>query len=242
MKILIIGESCEDVFIYGDCNRLNPEAPTPVFVPKETKKNDGMAANVKSNIISLGYKCDFLTNPEKCVKTRYVDDQSNYILLRVDNDIKYTPMNIDLSKLSIYDIVIISDYNKGLLSESLISDIIRHSKVTIIDTKKEIGEWIIDCDFIKINEKEYLENKKFIDNNLLDKTIITMGGRGCKLKNKTIKGYKVEVRDVVGAGDTFLSALSVKYLETKDIYESMEFANNRSGEVVQKRGVSLSNK
>ena len=26
-KILIIGECCEDVYVYGDVNRINPEAP-----------------------------------------------------------------------------------------------------------------------------------------------------------------------------------------------------------------------
>jgi bifunctional ADP-heptose synthase (sugar kinase/adenylyltransferase) len=44
MKILVIGEKCEDVFIYGDTNRLSSEAP--VSIPKCTKRNDGMSANV----------------------------------------------------------------------------------------------------------------------------------------------------------------------------------------------------
>ena len=32
-SILIIGDSCKDVFIYGDIERISPEAPIPVFVP-----------------------------------------------------------------------------------------------------------------------------------------------------------------------------------------------------------------
>ena len=33
MNILVIGDSCKDVFIYGDIERISPEAPVPVFKP-----------------------------------------------------------------------------------------------------------------------------------------------------------------------------------------------------------------
>ena len=33
MKVLIIGDSCKDIFIYGKVKRLTPEAPVPVFNP-----------------------------------------------------------------------------------------------------------------------------------------------------------------------------------------------------------------
>jgi bifunctional ADP-heptose synthase (sugar kinase/adenylyltransferase) len=33
MKILVIGDSCEDVFRYGNVDRIAPEAPIPVIVP-----------------------------------------------------------------------------------------------------------------------------------------------------------------------------------------------------------------
>ena len=50
MKILVIGDSCQDVFIYGKCERLCPDAPVPVFIPLKTKKIGGMAFNVYENI------------------------------------------------------------------------------------------------------------------------------------------------------------------------------------------------
>ena len=46
MRILVIGEKCIDEFIYGQCTRLNPEAPTPVFIEKKRIENQGMAGNV----------------------------------------------------------------------------------------------------------------------------------------------------------------------------------------------------
>ena len=56
MKILVIGESCRDVFIYGACDRLAPEAPVPVFNPLRTVENGGMARNVYKNLEALGAK------------------------------------------------------------------------------------------------------------------------------------------------------------------------------------------
>ena len=53
MKVLVIGDSCEDVFIYGDIERISPEAPIPVFKPTHEKSNSGMAKNVSSNVESL---------------------------------------------------------------------------------------------------------------------------------------------------------------------------------------------
>ena len=229
------------IFLYTvGCERLNPEAPTPVFVPDYQVTNDGMAGNVKNNINALGYSCEFITNKKKCDKTRYVEEQSNYILLRVDKDIKYRPLIYNsLPNLKDYDVVIISDYNKGLISEKLIEKISINANLTFIDTKKEIGEWIKHCDFIKLNNKEYEKNKIFIDNNIKEKTIITLGNGGCKLNRTNISTKKVEVRDVVGAGDTFLSALSIKYLENNDIIEAMKFANQCASEVVKHRGVTI---
>ena len=54
MKVLIIGEVCEDVFIYGDVNRLSPEAPIPIIEPKLQTINKGLAGNVQSNLSALG--------------------------------------------------------------------------------------------------------------------------------------------------------------------------------------------
>ena len=50
MRILVVGDSCKDVFVYGKVNRLTPEAPVPVFNPTATKTNDGMARNVSNHV------------------------------------------------------------------------------------------------------------------------------------------------------------------------------------------------
>ena len=46
-----------------------------------------------------------------------------------------------------------------------------------------------------------------------------------------------ETIDVSGAGDTFTASFTLKYLETRDINESITFANEMASIVVSKRGV-----
>ena len=62
MKFLVIGDSCTDIFIYGKCERICPEAPVPVFTPTGATRNGGMAKNVQANVIALGIECDVITN------------------------------------------------------------------------------------------------------------------------------------------------------------------------------------
>jgi len=87
-KVLIIGESCKDIFNYGNCDRLCPDAPVPVFNGINTVETNGMAMNVAQNITSLGVAVDILTNDgwEKSKKSRYIDDKTNQMLLRIDEN------------------------------------------------------------------------------------------------------------------------------------------------------------
>ena len=63
MKILVIGETCRDLFVYCDSNRLFPEAPVPVMNIVDQRDTPGMAGNVRSNIESLSGKViDIATN------------------------------------------------------------------------------------------------------------------------------------------------------------------------------------
>ena len=60
--ILVIGESCLDVFHYGECLRLCPEAPVPVFKSIRTSENGGMAMNVYQNVLQMGSPAEIITN------------------------------------------------------------------------------------------------------------------------------------------------------------------------------------
>lgn len=242
-RVLVIGETCDDVFIYGEVNRLNPEAPVPIVIPKYQTINKGMAENVAINLRALEVDVDLICNSECIKKIRYVDDSYNYILLRIDEEENIN--KIDLSNLpeEDYDAVVIGDYNKGFLETIDIVKICKKYTCPIfLDTKKELGSWVDSVDYIKINNSEYQRNKKIIDDTLLSKTIITRGRVGCDFDGNNYPTKSVEVKDVVGAGDTFLAGLVFKYIETNLIEESIEFANLCSTQVVQKRGVGIVDK
>jgi len=243
-KILVIGDSCTDIYIYGDCYRLNPEAPTPVL--NETHKIcfDGMARNVLKNVQALGLDADILTHKEEIFKTRYIDQKSNYVLIRIDNDNHIEPIeNIDNLNFGDYDLIIVSDYDKGFLREKDIDLIFKKSKLSFIDSKKPIDHWINNASYIKINEAEYMNPKNnfdFIHKELNEKLIITLGELGAKYKEKLYKPFKeVLVRDVAGAGDSFLASLSCHYLLNRNIEKAIEFANICAGEVVEQKGIAF---
>jgi bifunctional ADP-heptose synthase (sugar kinase/adenylyltransferase) len=246
MKVLIIGESCDDIFIYGDVVRLSPEAPVPIIKPIREVYSKGMAENVELNLKALDVETELICNSEEIVKTRYVDNSYNYILLRIDENDIVSKINLSsVSDIEKYDLVVFADYDKGFLTKKDIELISSKCNCpTFLDTKKKLGDWCKHISYIKINYNEYLQSKNQIDNNnwLKEKTIITRGPNGCDFGGKNYPTQEVSVKDVAGAGDTFLAGLIFKYIHTYDIEESIRFANQCSTQVVQQRGVSIINK
>jgi len=252
MKILVIGDICQDVFIYGDITRLSPEAPVPVFNPLRETTNGGMAKNVVNNIEALGSTVYSITNDNSIRKIRYVDHKSNQLVLRVDEhdycdriskdallSIKDNKCDILMSGNVEVDAIIISDYDKGFLTEEDIEGICYLNENVFVDTKKELGPWIRYADYIKINSLEYAENERFFENNdVIDKTIVTMGNKGCLFRGKIYPTEEVLVKDISGAGDTFLAGLVVEYIRSNDIIKAIDFAQECTKIVVQKHGVS----
>ena len=72
-NVLVIGDSCEDEYIYGDYSRLNQEGPIPVLDKTSTEVKAGMAANVNANLKSLGIRTNLITQKRTIKKTRFVD-------------------------------------------------------------------------------------------------------------------------------------------------------------------------
>ena len=246
-KILVIGESCQDIFIYGVSNRLAPEAPAPVFLEVSRNENPGMAMNVKRNVNSLGIDCDIWTNEnwESITKTRYIDDRTNHMFLRVDcNDKSFRNITLTdemLERLSEYGVIILSDYNKGFLSENDIIKISSRNENVLLDSKKILGDWCENIKYIKINGDEYSKTKLAISDKISDKLIVTLGKDGCIFQGQKFSVDSVSVKDVAGAGDTFISALATQLIMGKSLADCLKFANECATKVVQKRGVSTPN-
>ncbi len=122
MKVLVIGETCVDKFLYCETNRLSPEAPVPVLNILSTTQNKGMAGNTSSNVYAIEPNAvvDEIHQLNTITKTRYVEQKSNHMFVRVDEgeeDIDCLKWGGDLkNKIINADIVIVSDYDKGFLS------------------------------------------------------------------------------------------------------------------------------
>tara|TARA_R110000824_G_scaffold7532_8_gene34162 strand:+ start:3187 stop:3933 length:747 start_codon:yes stop_codon:yes gene_type:complete len=244
-RVLIIGESCKDIFNYGKCDRLCPDAPVPVFNGVNTVETDGMAMNVAHNMGALGVTADIITNDnwQNSKKSRYIDNKTNQMLLRIDeNDEVLQPLDafaLNEETIRKFDAIIISDYCKGFLTEKSIKQISLLNRNVFLDTKRLLGPWCSDIEFIKINYYEHGRTKHLLNEDIYDKLIITLGSGGCKYRDEVFPVPKVEIKDSSGGGDTFIAGLVAKYLETNDIREAIKFANECATKVVQKRGVSV---
>ena len=247
-KILVIGDSCIDIYSYCKSNRLAPDKPVPVLEVLETVDAPGMAFNVFRNVVSLSNNpkgIDLLTNPnyKDVTKNRYVDKVSNHMFMRVDSSIMIERMESKFSQelRDQFDTVIVSDYDKGFLTPEDIEYICTHHSQVFLDTKKVLDSWANGARFIKINNYEYERSKDYFQNTAVqDRVIQTLGGDGCYYNGKHYPGEKVDVMDVSGAGDTFMAALAVKYTETQDMVLSIDFANSCAAKVVRKKGTTVS--
>lgn len=259
-RILLIGEKAKDVFVYGTAERLSPEAPVVVHKPTHVETNDGMAANVKANILSLapGTKVDFFHQTQDIFKIRHIDEASGQHLLRVDDgDDAFEPdfwVKMIAGMVTCqegYKAIVVSDYNKGLISTKMmaaLAEIARELEVPMwTDTKAILGEWSKDIDFIKINDKEYraqiaagvTEPWKWCRN-----LIVTRGRDGADIYSSdgTVVYHSDscagKVWSVSGCGDTVLAALVIKYLVNGgNIRTSLDYAMRAAAIAVSKPGV-----
>ena len=174
-RVLIIGDAMIDAYMWGDINRMSPEAPVPIVKIDKRESRLGGAANVALNIQSLGanpilfsaigddhyadlfielmneqkLSCEGIqkiSNRRTTVKTRIIS--KNKHVLRIDeeytNPIQDESLLNQLEKMiqeQSFDVIIFQDYNKGLLTKTVIQKAIKAAKnkgiPMIVDPKKE---------------------------------------------------------------------------------------------------------
>ena len=228
MNVLLIGDSCEDRYFYGDAKRLSPEAPVPILEYRRGVTSEGMAMNVFNNLKAFGVSINMITNEEKIIKTRFIDEKSNQQILRSDEEPEIKPFPYKMPENK-YDILVISDYNKGFISQEKMFELVEwFDGPVFIDTKKR---YVPDRCYVKVNDIEY-ENLETKTDNL----IITRGGEGAEYQGILYPAEKVKVFDVVGAGDTFLAALTYGYLNYGSIEEAIPLANKAAAIAVSHTG------
>ena len=249
-KVLVIGDSCLDEYIYCTTNRFCPDALVPILKPESFVSTLGNSGNVVDNLKALDIEVDLISNTNKIKKTRYVDERTNHMFFRIDegeDDVfpiaKKSLENINWDN---YHVVIISDYYKGFIDEDTIKYISEQHPITFLDTKKQIDNYAKNITFIKINDVEYRYSADFLDKEYLDKLIITRGPNGAEFDGVIYPVKEVDVRDTSGAGDTFLAGLVYAYttliVNENKIQHEIKFANKCATQVVQKKGTAKINK
>ncbi|PAF41517.1 D-glycero-beta-D-manno-heptose-7-phosphate kinase [Helicobacter sp. 11S02596-1] len=199
-------------------------------------------------------------------KTRVV--VSNQQVLRVDREEKSEiPENISLeifesieSKISDFDCLILSDYDKGVLNTALTGRLIKlarsENKLVLCDPKGNDYQKYAGATLLTPNKNEAqsatkitiaddksltIALKQLKDKCKLSISLITMSEDGIALLDKHDKLIKIptiakEVYDVTGAGDTVIAALGLALTGGLDIYKACEFANVAAAVVVGKVG------
>ena len=241
MKVLVLGDVIIDKYIYGTSERLSPEAPVPVVKYRREVESLGGAGLVYENLKSLGVDVTlFETGQPSSIKTRVICD--GHYITRIDDDIsadgKAVLETIELQDFSEYEYVILSDYNKGVLDESL--EIIEHINkfnCKIIVDPKEYANQYKDAWLVKPNYKEFDEfgftywQSNIITTKAGDNVVATIDN-----VDYNIPVEAVEVSDVTGAGDCFLAAFVYGLTKQYNHKKCLELAVKGSREAVKHVG------
>ncbi|MEO1923113.1 MAG: D-glycero-beta-D-manno-heptose 1-phosphate adenylyltransferase, partial [Nautiliaceae bacterium] len=200
---------------------------------------------------------------ETIIKSRVI--AGNHQVIRYDKETK-TPISSEFEEkifnylsenIKKIDLILLSDYEKGVLTKTLTQKIIKlansNNKKLIIDPKKDfskyVNAWMIKPNKkelstaagMNINSEEDLINagwkvKKDLN---LDYLLVTLSEEGMALfgdEYVKIPTVAKEVYDVTGAGDTVLASLGYYLSRNDDMIEAMHFANAAAAVVVSKIG------
>ena len=300
-SILVIGDLILDHYIWGQCERISPEAPVQVIeVAKETL-NLGGACNVANNLVALEcevFICGMVGKDEAGTKLKetleslHIHTQGIYYnlnrpttqksriiaahqqVIRVDREDK-SPISqegeefiLNFSKTLIeshkIDCIILSDYQKGVLSENLTQNLIKIAKDSklkiLIDPKGKDYSKYKGATLLTPNKKEAKEATgiQIVDDSTLllalqnlkkscnlEYSLITLSEDGIGIlddKLHKLPTIAKEVFDVTGAGDTVIAALAFMLAQNEDILSSIQFANAAAAVVVGKIGSAVATK
>ena len=301
LSVLIIGDVMVDFYLFGEVNRISPEAPVPVVEIASKESRPGGAANVALNIAELGAKPILLSMVgrdltgnllikmlrDNGVKTHHVLQNKNRIttlktrvfdedkqVARFDeeeiedvNEAQETLLIKEFKKILLNDkpdIIIIQDYNKGVLTKYFIKQILllaTKSGIPVAVDPKERNFFDYQAiDLFKPNLREFSEaigyriNSKSLESlrsgaeelrrkNRFKNLMVTLGGNGifCFTRDGNsfiVPAKSIKAADVSGAGDTAISIATLAYAQKYSLKEIAQFANKAAAAVCKKVGVT----
>jgi len=188
----------------------------------------------------------YAPSQDEIIKHRVLNIENGKQIIRIDNRKTFDrdcildfQTRLKNSKLN-YDIVVVSDYNKGFVDYRVVDVLREFDGPVFIDSKKpDLDFWkdITNC-FIKINWLEYTSAEH---SNRVRNLVVTRSDQPVQLRhfNQLERQFDVEPvdnPDIVGAGDVFLAGMVVNYWQTKDISKAIRFAIKASAKSVLKQG------
>jgi len=299
-RVLIVGDAMIDSYLWGEVNRISPEAPVPVVEVKKHENRLGGAANVALNVKALGANpilCSVIgtgergvlfeklmkesnlsaegilstNNRKTTIKTRVIAENKHQ--LRIDEEVT-SPiiqveefLNLTISLMDNIDVIILQDYNKGVLTTEIIEGVIASANEkripTIVDPKKLNFNSYKNCTIFKPNLTEIKAGMKidFDANNIaeIEKAtgklreqlsskgiLLTLSEGGiCINSEKGFKhtpAFKRNIIDVSGAGDTVISVAAL-CLASNLNYNDLSLLSSLAGGIVcEEAGVIPINK
>lgn len=187
------------------------------------------------------------------VKERVIANERKVQMIRIDREhIERINSKIVIEQLNEYDIqydvIVISDYAKGMITLDLMNHLHKLNAPIIVDPKPKNFKLYNHVFMITPNEKEWEEiiGLTFPDPpNSMDYVLLTQGRRGMILmehddrSDTIITGDPVEVYNVSGAGDTVVSIMAVCLSMGWNPIDSAYVANKCAAYVVTQSGTSV---
>ena len=297
LRIAVIGDLMVDRYVFGDVNRISPEAPVPVNRVKHMKEVLGGAANGAANLANLdvhvyvggvagqdthGNLLQDLLDSNGIDKSGVVisRDRSTITKMRILGD-RQQMMRLDFETVRDVeqqeeeeliswldslcqkglDGIVISDYGKGVCTDSILEKIFNLANCykipTIVDPKGSQWEKYNGATYITPNVKELSERVGYSITNDDDK-IVTAAKEVLATNNiqyiiatRSEKGISIiardgriwhnpatqqDVFDVSGAGDTVVATMICSIAANLSMRTALHVANGAAGIVVSKVG------
>ncbi len=242
-RILVVGDIMLDKYLCVDVERISPEAPVPIAKITKEYYTLGGCGNVIRNISELGFNvtCVAAVGNDKAgrlvlgeltklkvdaritvmdegpttQKTRIVANTGHAQMLRVDKEstgLIKRKFNLE----GTYDIIVISDYNKGMITAQLMSGLRKLNVPIIVDPKPQ-NMWLYnDVFMITPNKKEYDEiciSTQHPFTQGIRYILKTLGKDGMDLMDEKdiihTPAIPVDVFNVTGAGDTVIAVMAM---------------------------------
>ncbi len=295
--LLVIGDLMIDEYVWGEVDRISPEAPVQVVAVKNQDFTLGGSGNVVNNLMTLGARVSVLgvigkgsdgklllnkldalgadtrgiiqeAGRHTTKKTRIIAEHQQ--VLRIDRETRkeISPQTFKRiirhaeKMIPDVDVILISDYGKGLINRAMIKRLVhiakKHHKTTIADPKGLDFSKYAGVNLLTPNKKEASlasgieisdartlaeAGHMLLDRTGIEKLLITCGKDGMILFEKDRKPSKMgtkarEVYDVSGAGDTVLAVLGLGIAAGLSFKKAVSLANIAAGIVVGKVGTA----